>query len=147
MKYSSRGGFSNPDFFYLEGDSIENIGDAISDVLDVYSTEVLNAVNSEVDAAAKELKDAISSSAPVGTTKKQKRSWKVSEPDKRRRRVYGARLIVHSTDYRKVHLLEKGHLSRDGITRTKAFRYVSKSEEKILGRFAQKVENAIKAVK
>lgn len=126
---------------------ISDLDKAISDTLDVYSTEVLNAVNSTTDTAAKELKEAISSSAPVGTTKKQKRSWKVSEPDKRRRRVYGARLIVHSTDYRKVHLLEKGHLSRDGITRTKAFRYVSKSEEKILGRFAQKVENAIKAVK
>lgn len=126
---------------------ISDLDKAISDTLDVYSTEVLNAVNSTTDTAAKELKEAISSSAPVGTTKKQKRSWKVSEPNKRQRRVYGARLIVHSTDYRKVHLLEKGHLSRDGITRTKAFRYVSKSEEKILGQFAQKVENAIKAVK
>lgn len=51
---------------------ISDLDKAISDTLDVYSTEVLNAVNSTTDAVAKELKEAISSSAPVGTTRSKR---------------------------------------------------------------------------
>lgn len=128
---------TNPDFF----------DDALADVLEDYSTKILDIVNSETDKAAFELKNAIAADAPVETGK-QKRSWRVSEPNKKTlRRYIGKALVVHSVDYRKVHLLENGHLTRNGKTRTKGTGFVSKNAEKTLTQYPKNIENAIKLVK
>ena len=109
---------------------------ALNDVLKDYTTELREAINSETDAAAERLKKAISDDAPVRTGK-QKKSWKGIDEQ----------AIVHSTDYRKPHLLENGHLTRDGRTRTKPIHYISKNEERIIDEYERNVIQAIKAVK
>ena len=115
---------------------------AIDDVLDVYATDLREAINDETEAAAQKLKKDISADSPKRTGT-QKKSWRVTTE-----KIGGidVRAIVHSTDYRKVHLLENGHLTRSG-TRTKAFRYVSTNEEKILAEYQNKIVKTIKAVK
>ena len=115
---------------------------AIDDVLDVYVTDLCEAINDETEAAAQKLKKDISADPPKRTGK-QKKSWRVTTTT-----VAGFDLhaVVHSTDYRKVHLLENGHLTRSG-TRTRAFHYVSSNEEKILAEYQNNVVKAIKAVK
>lgn len=120
----------------------DKLADAIDDVLDVYATELREAFNEETEAAAQKLKKDISADSPKRTGK-QKRSWKVTTT-----KLGGidVRAVVHSTDYRKVHLLEYGHLTRSG-TRTKAFRYVSSNEEKIIGEYQNNIVKIIKAVK
>lgn len=122
--------------------SINNLDDAISDMLGEYATSITEAVNTQTEKAANQLKKDISADAPVKTGK-QKKSWRVTKE-----KVAGMDLkaIVHSTDYRKVHLLENGHLTRDGVTRTKLIRYVSKNEEKIIEQYQRDVADAIKAV-
>lgn len=123
--------------------TINNLDEAIADILEDYSTNITNAVNEQTEKAAEQLRKDISADAPVKTGK-QKKSWKVAK-----QKVAGLDLlaIVHSTDYRKVHLLENGHLTRDGVTRTKPIRYVSTNEEKIIKQYEQAVATAIKAVR
>lgn len=123
--------------------TINNLDSAIEDILEDYSTNITNAVNEQTEKAAEQLRKDISADAPVKSGK-QKKSWKVTK-----QKVAGLDLlaIVHSTDYRKVHLLENGHLTRDGVTRTKPIRYVSKNEEKIIEQYQVNVANAIKAVR
>lgn len=123
--------------------TINNLDEAIADILEDYSTAITNAVNEQTEKAANQLKKDIAADSPVKTGK-QKKSWRVTKE-----KVAGLDLkaIVHSTDYRKVHLLENGHLTRDGVTRTKPIRYVSTNEEKIIKQYEQAVAIAIKAVK
>ena len=123
--------------------TINDLNEAIADILEDYSTAITNAVNEQTEKAANQLKKDIAADSPVKTGK-QKKSWRVTKE-----KVAGLDLkaIVHSTDYRKVHLLENGHLTRDGVTRTKPIRYVSTNEEKIIKQYEQAVATAIKAVK
>lgn len=127
---------------------IANLDEAVNEVLEIYCTEVTEAVDSISEKAAKQLKKDISRDSPVKTGK-QKDSWEVTEPTRKTMRRYrGKTFVVHSEDdYRKVHLLENGHLTRDGVTRTKPIRYVSKNEEKMIQQYQNDVVKAIKAVK
>lgn len=120
----------------------EYLDEMIGSVLESYADEVMNAVNQTTDQAAKELRSAIAKDAPVETGK-QKRSWKITKERKGLENM----AIVHSTDYRKVHLLENGHLTRDGVTRTKPLNYVGKNADKVLSEFPDRVANAVMAVK
>lgn len=122
---------------------INGLSDAISDIMNDYSTNVRETVNTEIDKAAKSLKKSISADAPA-LTGTQKKSWRVTKE-----KLAGGdiKAIVHSTDYRKVHLLENGHVTRNGITRTKPIHYVSKNEQELVEKFPGQLANAIKAVK
>lgn len=121
----------------------ENLDTAISETLENYATDITESVNELTIKAANVLKKDISADAPVKTGK-QKKSWRVTKEKLAGRSIVA---IVHSTDYRKVHLLENGHLTRNGVTRTKPIRYVSTNEEKIVKQYEQDVAEAIKAVK
>jgi hypothetical protein len=123
--------------------TINNLDEAIADILEDYSTAITETVNEQTEKAANQLKKDISADAPVRTGK-QKKSWRVTK-----KKIAGIDLlaIVHSTDYRKVHLLENGHLTRNGVTQTKPMRYISKNEEKIIEQYQRDVVTAIKAVR
>lgn len=117
--------------------------EALGDVLNNYATNLRTAINADTEAAAQKLKKAIAADAPVKSGK-QKKSWRIS------REYLGGidlKTVVYSTDYRKVHLLENGHLTRNGITRTKATSYVSKNAEQVLSEYEQIVAETIKVVK
>lgn len=120
----------------------EYLDEMIGSVLESYADEVVKAIDQTTDKAAKELRSAIAKDAPVKTGK-QKRSWKITK----KRVGFENMAIVHSTDYRKVHLLENGHLTRDGVTRTKPLNYVGKNADKVLSEFPDRVANAVMAVK
>lgn len=119
----------------------EYLDEMIGSVLESYADEVMNAVNQTTDQAAKELRSAIAKDAPLKTGK-QKKSWKIAK----KREGYETVAIIHSTDYRKVHLLENGHLTRDGVTRTKALNYVGKNADKVLSEFPDRIAEAVRAV-
>ena len=109
------------------------LDDALADVLTNYATNLREAINADTEAAAQRLKKAISADAPVKSGK-QKKSWRIT------REYLGGidlKTVVHSTDYRKVHLLENGHLTRNGVTRTKPTHYVSSNAEKIIKEYEE----------
>lgn len=126
---------------------VDDIPELIADILDNYSTDLREAVNKTTEQAANELKKAITADAPVKSGK-QKRSWRVTK-----NKVAGIDLVavVHSTDYRKVHLLEFGHVIRDGTGRkvgeTKAIGYIAKNEEAIVSKYPERLAQAIRTVK
>lgn len=131
--------------------TFDELEDAISEVLDNYCTDLRDAINTDTATVAEELRKSISADAPVGDKdyKKrkhgtQKKSWKVAKE-----KVAGIDLvcIVHSTDYQLVHLLENGHLTRDGKTRSKAFHYVSRNEEEMQKKYLAMLEKTIRTVK
>ena len=117
--------------------------EALESVLDNYATELRTAINADTEAAAQRLRKAISAEAPV-MTGKQKKSWRIA---KEYLGGVDLKTVVHSTDYRKVHLLENGHLTRDGKTRTKPTYYVSSNAERIIQEYEQTVAKTIKVVK
>lgn len=121
---------------------VDDLPDVLADILDDYSTDLREAVNKTTEQTANELKKAIDADAPVKSGK-QKRSWRVTK-----NKVAGIDLVavVHSTDYRKVHLLENGHLTRNGMTRTRAFRYVSKNKDELIRKLPERMAQAIRAV-
>lgn len=119
------------------------LDDALADVLTNYATNLREAINADTEAAAQRLKKAISADAPVKSGK-QKKSWRIT------REYLGGidlKTVAHSTDYRKVHLLENGHLTRNGMTRTKPTHYVSNNAEKIIKEYEEIVAETIKVVK
>ena len=119
------------------------LDDALADVLTNYATNLREAIDADTEAAAQRLKKAISADAPVKSGK-QKKSWRIT------REYLGGidlKTVVHSTDYRKVHLLENGHLTRNGMTRTKPTHYVSSNAEKIIKEYEEIVAETIKVVK
>lgn len=121
----------------------DDLSDVLAEILDDYSTDIREAVNLTTEQTANELKKAIVADAPVGKGT-QKKSWRVTKE-----KAAGLDLVavVHSTDYRKVHLLENGHVTRNGVTRTKGTGYVSKNEDAIVSKYPEKLAQAIRTVR
>ena len=121
---------------------MSEIDEALSDVLTNYATDLREAINADTEAAAQRLKKAISADAPVKSGK-QKKSWRIA---KEYLGGVDLKTVVHSTDYRKVHLLENGHVTRDGTTRTKPTYYVSSNAERIIKEYEEQVAETIEVV-
>ena len=117
--------------------------DALEGVLDNYATDLREAINADTEAAAQKLRKAIQAEAPVKTGK-QKKSWRIA---KEYLGGVDLKTVVHSTDYRKVHLLENGHVTRNGVTRTRATYYVSSNADRICKEYEEQVAETIKVVK
>lgn len=121
---------------------MSELDEALSDVLTNYATDLREAINADTEAAAQRLKKAISADAPVKSGK-QKKSWRIA---KEYLGGVDLKTVVHSTDYRKVHLLENGHVTRNGMTRTKPTYYVSSNAERIIKEYEEQVAETIKVV-
>lgn len=122
---------------------MSELDEALEGVLNNYATDLRAAINADTEAAAQRLKKAISAEAPVKTGK-QKKSWRIT---KEYLGGVDLKTVVHSTDYRKVHLLENGHVTRNGLTRTKPTYYVSRNAERIIQEYEQMVAETIKVMK
>lgn len=122
---------------------MSTLDEALGDVLTNYATNLREAINADTEAAAQKLRKAIQAEAPVKTGK-QKKSWRIA---KEYLGGVDLKTVVHSTDYRKVHLLENGHVTRNGVTRTRATYYVSSNADRIIKEYEQQVAETIKVVK
>ena len=119
----------------------ENLDTAISEMLENYATDITESVNELTIKAANVLKKDISADAPVKTGK-QKRSWRVTKEKLAGRSIVA---IVHSTDYRKVHLLENGHAKVNG-GRVNGIPHISIAEENAARELESKVKVRISGV-
>lgn len=117
--------------------------EALESILDNYATDLRAAINADTEASAQKLKKAISAEAPEKTGK-QKKSWRIT---KEYLGGVDLKTVVHSTDYRKVHLLENGHVTRNGLTRTKPTYYINRNAERIIQEYEQTVADTIKVMK
>lgn len=122
---------------------MSDFDEVLANVLNDYATDLRTAINADTEAAAQKLRKAIQAEAPVKTGK-QKKSWRIT---KEYLGGVDLKTVVHSTDYRKVHLLENGHLTRNGKTRTRATHYVSSNAERIMKEYEQQLAETIRVMK
>lgn len=119
--------------------SVDDLADAIQDELEKYREDVTDGVKKSVQAAAKQCRDEIKDASPVRTGRYRK-GWRASTAYESAEDI---RIMVHNkTDYQLTHLLEKSHLTRDGVTRTTAIPHIAPAEKHA----AETLENKVKVV-
>ena len=128
-----RKGFTNPDFF----------GDAIISALHEYSDTIAAGTLAAVDTVTKEVNAEIKKHITfVPRTGKYVKSFrtKTTFSDKRNKRNTW---YVANGEHRKTHLLENGHVNRNG-TRTRAFPHIKYGEELAVNRLPELIEGVIR---
>lgn len=114
---------------------------AISGYLNEYGKEIREEVEELADEVAGETLKEIKANSPVGKGS-YKKGWrkktKVSALGKKTITVYNA------TDYQLTHLLENGHLNRDGTTLAAPIKHIKPAEKKAVEKFEKGVEEIIK---
>ncbi len=117
----------------------------INDILDGYCDDIESLVKTEVEKIAKEGVKELKSTSPINKRRRKKKGsyakgWKIKKENKRGE----VHFIIHNaTNYQLTHLLENGHLNRDG-SKTKAIVHIAPVAEKITNEFVKRVENGIK---
>ncbi|MDE5570297.1 MAG: hypothetical protein K2I82_06545 [Ruminococcus sp.] len=104
---------------------------ALVDACTTYTDDVKQKVHKGIRKISREAKAEVVAKSPKGKVnltrdyKHYKDGWTTST--KESNGVYTA--MVHNKKYQLVHLLELGHLNRDGTTRTQAFSHVEPAEK------------------
>lgn len=106
---------------------IENLASEIMKGLEEYYDMATDEVKKEVKKAGRNIRKDIQENAPVGETKKYSKSWSVKTMKETSNSI---ELVVHSRNrYQLAHLLEKGHVLRQG-GRVSAKPHIGPAEEK-----------------
>lgn len=115
---------------------IDDLSSEIMKQLQQYTEEVKEKVELAKDEAGKEAVKTLKQTSPK-LTGSYARGWRLKKT------TFG-HIVHNATDYQLTHLLEYGHVNRDG-SRTKAYPHIRKVEEKVIDEFTTKVEGAIKS--
>lgn len=123
--------------------SVDELADAIKDALYDYSEEVKEGIERVAEEIAEEAEDRLKNTQNAYTvrTGKYNASWTVtdtSKPGFANRTVNAKR-----PQYRLTHLLEKGHINRDG-SRTRAFPHIEPVDRYVSKAFEDSVKKIIK---
>lgn len=125
--------------------SIDKLAEAVAEELKNYDQSVTNELKSEIKQVAKECRKEIANASPVltGDYKKGWKDKKVFEDESDIRM-----LICNPKEYPLTHLLEYGHVSRNGTGRTfgrvEAIPHIKKAEENAEEKLGKKVKVIIK---
>ena len=119
---------------------IDELANTIVKEMQAYSTLATDVMKKAVKKAANSAKKDISSNAPKDTGAYAK-SWAVKNTKETSNAL---ELTVHSKNrYQIAHLLEKGHVTRNG-GRTRAFVHIAPVEQKCIKQYEKDVERIIK---
>lgn len=106
---------------------ISDLANDIVNELSKYSKEIDDKMADKIDEISKEVRDSLLNDKNIPTsTGKYKKSFYVKKVE---RRMGVKTNVIASKSYRLTHLLENGHLTRDGKNRTKAFPHWAKAQE------------------
>ena len=123
--------------------STAEISSAVKELLTGYNQDVQDVIKKQTDVAAKELKTLIQSSAPKRRPK-YSLSWHVKCTKNTSFRY--SKTVYSYKEYSLTHLLEDGHaLIRGGRTigKTKAYKHIAPSSEKIKKSYIANLQNEI----
>ena len=109
-------------------DDIENFTKILAETCATFTNEVIEKVENGIDKIAEETKAEVMANSPVSAKSSRKRHYKSKWKTAKTRTKGVYRVTVHNTNYQLVHLLELGHLNRDGTTRSRAFPHVAPAE-------------------
>ena len=115
------------------GIKVSELAQELAQGLSEYSQEVADAIKKAKDEVAEEAVQELKSTSPVLTGSYAK-GWA-------KKNTYESK-SYNKTDYQLTHLLEKGHVGRDG-RRVKAIEHIRPVEEKAAAEFEDKVKGAI----
>ena len=116
--------------------SVGNLANEIMRELQRYSNVVSEDVDTAAEEVANDLVDELKSTSPKKTGSYRK-GW-------RKKTVRGKRIVHNKTDYQLTHLLEKGHVKRDG-GRVPAKLHIAPAEQRAVEKFINKVEQAVRS--
>ena len=122
--------------------TVDGLADAIQDILDQYANNVEDATAPVLKKAAQTARAELRATSPKRTGHYAK-GWQISaSKDGLHYRIY------NGTDYRLTHLLEHGHVIRNGTKREYGFvparEHIAPVEEKIMEQLPDAIKNAIK---
>jgi hypothetical protein len=121
----------------LEMTEIEGVAQEILKQLQYYARNVSEKVDAAKEENAKACLKAIKMNSPKGKRNgAYAKGWRIKRTSKK--------LVIHnSTDYQLTHLLEHGHVTRDGADRTQEKPHIRPAEETAVRNFLRDVEGAI----
>lgn len=131
---------------------VEAFGNEIVQMLNKYNDDIKKGIADAslnvAEEGAKKLQETKQPSGEGGTARPMKRrewkkyskGWKVKTTLKP---AYASAVIHNKTDYQLTHLLEYGHITRNG-TRTRAFKHIKPVEEYCQNEFEKKCKEVIK---
>lgn len=123
--------------------STAEVSSAVKELLTGYNQDVQDVIKKQTDVAAKELKALIQSTAPKRRAK-YSRSWRVKCTENTSFRY--AKTVYSHKEYSLTHLLEDGHALIRGVRtigKTKAYKHIAPSSEKIKKSYIENVQNEI----
>lgn len=115
----------------------------VVDILNEYSVEVQEEISNTAIKLANQAVDELKTTNNTYKirTGKYNKGWRVNE---KKGRGYINCTVHNATNWQLTHLLENGHLTRNG-GRTRAFVHIKPVEEKIVNQYTKDVENIIKS--
>ena len=123
----------------------ENLQKEIMDYLNDYVEDITEDVKETTDEITNEAVKEIKEKSPRGHGNRKNPYWKgwTKQAGKLNRGRYTVK-IHNKTNYQLTHLLEFGHITRDGTKRTKAQPHIRPVEEKYANEYETKLTTAIK---
>ena len=126
---------------------INDFARAMSEAFEDYSAEAVEASKAAIDRVAKGADEAIKSHITFRErTGRYRRNMRIVTSHDglydRRKTWY-----VKSPDYRLTHLLEYGHLSRDGTTRVKPYEHIRYGEEYVRQNLEKEVKRSLEQIR
>ena len=125
----------------------EDLSNVVMNYLTNYKEDIDDEVIETVDEVTKEAKEELIKISPRGTAHRQNpyyRGWAVKLSKKKTGTYH--KVIWNKTNYQLTHLLEFGHITRNG-GRTKAIPHIRPVEQKYKVEFVEKLENKIRRIK
>lgn len=123
--------------------SVDQLGEAIANELTLYSQHVIDGVKKEAKKSISQLVKDTKATAPVGNRTKHYRDSISSRKESENDRSITYQWYVKGSDYRLSHLLENGHVSRNG-GRVEGTHFIKKASDPIIEQYLQAVEEVIK---
>ena len=117
---------------------IEDLAEALTEACRTYTQEVVEKVEDGITDIGRDATEEVKSLAPVGQGG-YKRNWTYRID--RTKGVYKVTVHVKGRKYRLTHLLEYGHLNRDGKTRAREFPHISIAEKHAEEKVNELLEN------
>ena len=113
---------------------IDNLADEISHLVSEYGKHCTETTKDCVNAVAKKTLQRIRQKSPEKTGK-YKKGWKKTVVEENASRLV---VSIHDTEYRLVHLLEKGHQKRGG-GRVNAIKHVEPAEQAAISELEKEI--------
>ena len=122
--------------------SIDGLADAVAQELKLYEQHVIEGIRKETDKSMKQLVKETKATAPVGHRKKHYRDSIASKVTKESWRAYEKTWYVRGSDYRLSHLLNNGHMLRDG-GRYEGTGFITKASVSVIANYEKAIREVL----